>query len=88
MVRGQFGADNSALGGWKTDAWTLGKHSWFNYCMALSVTRLADFFHFEQQFKAGGNKKIYPNLPTLFGNFCKGVKNYHLSSEVIFGQLL
>ena len=43
MVRGQFGADNSALGGWKTDAWTLGKHSWFNYCMALSVTRLADF---------------------------------------------
>ena len=55
MVRGQFGADNSALGGWKTDAWTLGKHSWFNYCIALSVTRLADFFHFGQQFKAGGN---------------------------------
>ena len=26
--------------------------------------------------------------PTVFGNFCKGVKIYHFSSEIIFGQLL
>ena len=31
------------------------------------------------------------NLPkslTFFGNFCKGIKIYHFSSEIIFGQLL
>ena len=31
------------------------------------------------------------NLPkshTFLGNFCKGVKIYHFSSEIIFGQLL
>ena len=25
---------------------------------------------------------------TFLGNFCKGVKIYHFSSEIIFGQLL
>ena len=29
-----------------------------------------------------------PKSPTLFGNFCKGVKIIHFSSEIIFGQLL
>ena len=29
-----------------------------------------------------------PKSPTLLGNFCKGVKIYHFSSEIIFGQLL
>ena len=29
-----------------------------------------------------------PQNPTFFGNFCKGVKIYHFSSEIIFGQLL
>ena len=31
------------------------------------------------------------NLPksfTFFGNFCKGVKIYQFSSEIVFGQLL
>ena len=27
-------------------------------------------------------------IPTFLGNFCKGVKTYHFSSEIIFGQLL
>ena len=27
-----------------------------------------------------------PNSPTFLGNFCKGVKIYHCSSEIIFGQ--
>ena len=29
-----------------------------------------------------------PKSLTFFGNFCKGVKIYHISSEIIFGQLL
>ena len=43
-----------------------------------SVTRLGDFLHFGQPFK----------LPTVLGNFCKGVKIIHFSREIIFGQLL
>ena len=31
---------------------------------------------------------ICPNLPTFLGNFCKGVKIYNFSTEIIFGQLL
>ena len=29
---------------------------------------------------------ILPNSPTFLGNFCKGVKIYHFSREIIFGQ--
>ena len=29
-----------------------------------------------------------PKSPTFLGNFCKGVKIYHFSSEINFGQLL
>ena len=29
-----------------------------------------------------------PKSPTFLCNFCKGVKIYHFSSEIIFGQLL
>ena len=29
-----------------------------------------------------------PKSPTFLGNFCKGVKSNHFSSEIIFGQLL
>ena len=29
-----------------------------------------------------------PKSTTFLGNFCKGVKIYHLSSEILFGQLL
>ena len=29
-----------------------------------------------------------PKSPTFLGNFCKGVKIYHFSSKIIFGQLL
>ena len=28
-----------------------------------------------------------PKSPTFLGNFCKGVKIFHFSSEIIFGQL-
>ena len=29
-----------------------------------------------------------PKSPTFLGNFCKGVKIYYFSGEIIFGQLL
>ena len=29
-----------------------------------------------------------PKLPSLLSNFCKGIKIFHFSSEIIFGQLL
>ena len=46
-----------------------------------SVTRLGDLLKFGQLFKAIGN-----NYLTFLGNFCKGVKMYHFSSEIIFGR--
>ena len=30
----------------------------------------------------------FPKSPTILGNFGEGVKIYHFSSEIIFGQLL
>ena len=49
------------------------------------VTRLGDFLYYGQLFKAFGNKYF---AQIFLGNFCKGVKIYHFSSEIIFGQLL
>ena len=47
-----------------------------------SVTKLGNFL-----LVAGGNNYL-PKLPTLLGNFCKGVKIIHFSCEIVFGQLL
>ena len=55
--------------------------------VATSVTRLGDLLDFGQPFKAGGNN-YFTQIATLLGNFCKGVKIYHFSNEIIFGQLL
>ena len=52
-----------------------------------SVTRLGDLLDFGQLFNARATISL-PKYHTFFGNFCKGVKNYHFSSEIIFGQLL
>ena len=49
---------------------------------ATSVTRLGNLLHFGQRFKAGGTII----LPTFLGNFCKGVKIFHFSSEIILGN--
>ena len=49
------------------------------------MTRLGDFLDFGQIFKALATINL---PPTFLGNFCKGVKIYHFSSEIIFGQLL
>ena len=55
--------------------------------ICLSVTRLADFLHFGQPFKAGGNN-YFTQIFHILGNFCKGAKAIHFSCEIIFGQLL
>ena len=52
-----------------------------------SVTRLADLFDFGTLLKHLATI-ILPKYPTFLGNFCKGVKMSHFSSEIIFGQLL
>ena len=31
---------------------------------------------------------ILPKLPPFLGDFCKGAKMFHFSSEIIFGSLL
>ena len=54
---------------------------------STSVTRLGDLLDFGQLFIACGKNK-FPKSPTFLGNFRKGVKIYHFSSEIIFGQLL
>ena len=56
-----------------------------NLCVLNSVTRLGDFLHFGQPFKASDSDYL-PKSPTLLGNFCKGVKiNFYWND---FGQLL
>ena len=52
-----------------------------------SVTRLAIYWTLDQFLKPLATINL-PKSPTFLGTFCKGVKIYHLSSEIIFGQLL
>ena len=52
-------------------------------CQGSIVTRLCDLLDFGQVLKPSAAKS-----PTFLGNFCKGVKMYHFSREIIFGQLL
>ena len=52
-----------------------------------SVTRLGDFCTLGSHSKPVATI-ILPKLPTLLGNFCKGVKIIHFSCEIVFGQLL
>ena len=51
------------------------------------VTRLGDFLPFGQLLKPLATINLAKS-PTFLGNFCKGVKIYHFSSEINFGQLL
>ena len=52
-----------------------------------SVTRLGDLLDYGQLLKPLATI-ILPKSHKFLGNFCKGVKMYHFSSEIIFGQLL
>ena len=49
--------------------------------------RLGDFLDFGLLLKPLATINL-PKSSTFLGNFCKGVKIYHFSSELIFGQLL
>ena len=46
------------------------------------------FFGLWATFESLWQQLICPNLPSFLSNFCKGVKIYHFSSEIIFRQLL
>ena len=54
--------------------------------IVTSVTRSGDFLDLGQFFKAFGTNDL-PKSPTFLGNFCKGVKINHFSSEITFRQL-
>ena len=71
--------------------WSLKILFWVAYDLRLlfpsSVTRLGNLLKFGQLLKPLTTINL-PKSPTFLGNFCKGVKIYHFSSEIIFGQLL
>ena len=52
-----------------------------------SLTRLGDLLDFGQVFKALATIDL-PKSLTFLANFSNGVKIYHFSSAIIFGQLL
>ena len=52
-----------------------------------SVTRLGIFWTLGNFLKPLVTINLSKSL-TFLGNFCKGVKIYHFSSEILFGQLL
>ena len=58
------------------------------------MTRLGDLLHLGQLLRASGNSYFAQMFSHFFkkgvklGNFCKGVKIFHISSEIIFGQLI
>ena len=58
-----------------------------NHSTVDSVTRLGDFLDFGQLFKPFCCN-YFAQIAHILGNFCKGVKIHHFSSEIIFGQLL
>ena len=55
--------------------------------LVISVTRLDDLLDFGQLLKPLATI-ILSKSPTYLGNFNKGVKIYHFSSEFMFRQLL
>ena len=65
-----------------------------NEIVHLQCDQIGRLFVLWQLFKAFSNHLkplatiTLPKSPTFLGNFCKGVKIYHFSSEIIFGQLL
>ena len=60
--------------------------------LCCRVNRLGDLLDFGQYLKAFGNiSKPFATInltksPTFLGNFCKGVKIYHFSSEIVLGN--
>ena len=59
----------------------------FSALFKCSVTRLAIYWTLGNFFKPLATIDL-PKSLTFLGNFCIGVKSYHFSIEIIFGQLL
>ena len=55
--------------------------------VSSSETRFGDLLDFGQILKPLAKINLLKSA-TLLGNFCEGVKIYHFSSEIIFGQHL
>ena len=55
--------------------------------MLTSVTRLDNFWTLGNFLKHLATINL-PKYPTFLGIYCKGVKIYHFSCEIIFGQLI
>ena len=51
---------------------------------STSVTRSGDLWDFGQLLKAFGST-YFGQISHILGKFCKGVKIYHFSNEIIFG---
>ena len=49
------------------------------------MTSLGDLLHFGQLFKAFGNN-YFAQIVHILGNFCKGVKIFNFSGEILSGQ--
>ena len=54
--------------------------------LTISVARLGDLLDFWPLLKPLATINL-PKSPTFLGNFCKGVKIYRFSCEIILGQL-
>ena len=57
------------------------------FLLVSSVTRLGDFCTLGNFIKPLATINL-PKSHIFLGNFCKHVKIYHFSTEIIFGQLL
>ena len=57
------------------------------FWVGSSVTKLGDLWTLGKFLKHLATINL-PTCPSFLGNFCEGVKIYHFSSEIIFGQLL
>ena len=70
--------------------WSLKILFWVAFDLRLlfpsSVARLGNLLKFGQLLKPLATINL-PKSPTFYGNFCKGVRIYHFSSEIIFRQL-
>ena len=60
----------------------------FIHSVVLLRDQIGRFIGFQATFQSLWQQLIYQKSLTFLGNFCKGVKIFNFSSEIIFGQLL
>ena len=65
----------------------MSKESFQPFPASTSVTRSGDFLTLGNFLKSLATINL-PKSSTFLGNFCKVVKIYNFSSEIVFGQLL